>query len=979
MGVVEGTVRSKAMRTAAAVALLVTALAAVVGRPPAAGAATWTPPAFVRSIGGAGQPGVFAWGIVYNPVSNEILVGDYLQLKIRRYDATTGEAKGDFYRSDNKGQPYSLAVNRTTGDIYVPEIGDSTPRRYVAVYDKNGVFKQEFRLGNSSAENSDYYAWIATDDAGLLYVLDSHYWNTTSDLPRVMVYDPKTVTSGIVKFVRSWTVPVPAGGGVPRMYGIDIDDQNGRVYVSDAFNNRAYAWTLTGTKVLEFGNGIVGTDARGVTVDESRDRVYVTDGTGDHVSVFNRAGSFLGVIGSRGNGPGQLQAPRQTTVGPGGNLWVAEYSNMRFQAFDPVTWQSVAVRPDPARYAQLGHFSQVLDVDVNQATGKIWTVDANTMRVQEFNPDGSLSRAWGHRGGDAYGFDYPRGLAVDPASGNVWIANQRAHDVLVYDPNFDSPELARIGRVTVESADPGYFRWPEDIDLNQGVAVISDTVSGQVKLVDATTHAELRSFSQKNEGLAVDPATNRIYVVDPSTDKVYVHDWNTGALLFSFGSTGSGAGQFQYPYDATVVGGVLYITDNQTSFISAFDLNGNYLGRFGGAGAGPYQFRNPAGIAHDNLGRLYVADSSNMRVQVFDTTRAKPPYESSKPTLTLSRPGPGSIVPGAPVSIAGTATDNAGISRVEVSVRNEAGLWFDGRTTTWGPTQTWNQAPWWGADTHTVSFDWHFVAIDYGRSYHVEVQPGDISNNLGPKQTADFTVQTPTVDGADPAVTLTGPADGQQVSAGHPVAITGNATDDVGVARTAYAVQSGGAAAQWLQADGTWGAALTWIDTPPTPGGAPAVTFSAAFTPPASGQYGITVQAWDFAGKLDATRPSVQITAIPPDTVPPDGTITTPTPNQQLPLAPTIILAGNATDDWAVATVDVAIRNTATGLWLRLDGTWGAFQWLPASVTSPGATSTGWTYPWAPPGTGSFAIQARATDAAGNVDPTRPSVQFKVV
>ena len=81
-------------------------------------------------------------------------------------------------------------------------------------------------------------------------------------------------------------------------------------------------------------------------------------------------------------------------------------------------------------------------------------------------------------------------------------------------------------------------------------------------------------------------------------------------------------------------------------------------------------------------------------------------------------------------------------------------------------------------------------------------------------------------------------------------------------------------------------------------------------------------------------------------------------------MASTITLSGNATDDRAVATVDVAIRNTATTLWLRLDGTWGAFQWLPASVTSPGATSTGWTYPWAPPGTGSFAIQARAIDGA---------------
>src|SRR5205823_1887433 len=159
--------------------------------------------------------------------------------------------------------------------------------------------------------------------------------------------------------------------------------------------------------------------------------------------------------------------------------------------------------------------------------------------------------------------------------------------------------------------------------------------------------------------------------------------------------------------------------------------------------------------------------------------------------------------------------------------------------------------------------------------YHLEVQAADVSNNLATKQTVDFTVQTPTVDAADPAVTLTGPADGQQVSAGQPLAITGSATDDVGVARTAYAVQSG-ASGQWLQTDGTWGAALAWIDTPPTPAGAPAVTFSAPFTPPAAGQYGVTVEAWDFAGKLDATRPSVQITAIPPDTTAPDGTVTTP-------------------------------------------------------------------------------------------------------
>lgn len=958
-------------------ALAVLGTAVVLPGPMGAGAATWVTPAFVRSLGGAGQPGVFAWGIQYNPVSNEMLVGDYLQLKIRRYDATTGASKGDFYRSDNKGQPYSLAVDRTTGDIYVPEIGDSQPRRYVAVYDKNGVFKREFRLGSSSSESSDYYAWIATDNAGLLYVADSHYWNTTSDLPRIMVYDPKTVTSGIAKFVRSWTVPVPSGGGVPRLYGIDVDDQNGRVYASDAWNNRAYAWTLTGTKVLDFGAGIVGADARGVTIDESRDLVYVTDGSGDKVNVFNRAGTHLGTIGGRGDQPGQLRAPRQTTIGPGGNLWVAEYANMRYQAFDPVSRQSVTVRPDPARSAQLGHFSQVLDVDVNETTGAIWTVDANTMRVQAFNPDGSLSAAWGHRGGDHYGFDYPRGLAVDPASGNVWIANQRAHTLLIYDPAFTSPELQQVGSPIVDSSNSGYFRWPEDIDFHAGVAVVSDTVSGKVKLLDANTRAELRSFSRANEGLAVDPATGRIYVLDPATDKVYVHDWNSGSLLFSFGGNGSTAGKFQFPYDATVVGGVLYVTDNQTSFISAFDLDGNYLGRFGGAGAGPYQFRNPAGIDHDNQGRLYVADSSNMRVQIFDTTRAKPAFEVPKPALTLSSPAPGGIVPGQPVRVAGTVTDNAGIARVEVSVRNEAGLWFDGRTTTWVAAQTWNQVPWWGADTRSAAFEWRFVAVDYGRSYHLEVRPADISNNLGPVRSADVTVQNPVVDSADPSVALGAPTAGQQVSAGQAVAINGSATDDVGVPRTAYAIQRA-TDSQWLQPNGTWGA-MAWIDTPPSPAGAPAVTFAAAFTPPAAGTYTVTVQAWDFAGHLDATRPSVQITALAADTTAPNGTLTSPTANQAVPLAAQIAFTGNATDDRGVASVEVALRNNATGLWRQASGTWGAFVWLPATVAVPGATATGWTYNWSSPLAGPFTVQVRARDAAGNIDPTRPNVSFAVV
>ena len=61
------------------------------------------------------------------------------------------------------------------------------------------------------------------------------------------------------------------------------------------------------------------------------------------------------------------------------------------------------------------------------------------------------------------------------------------------------------------------------------------------------------------------------------------------------------------------------------------------------------------------------------------------------------------------------------------------------------------------------------------------------------------------------------------------------------------------------------------------------------------------------------------------DTTAPAVTITVPTPNQSFPNAP-ITFSGTATDNLGVTRVDVDIKNRTTGLWLRNDGSWGAFQ-----------------------------------------------------
>ena len=93
------------------VALLAPLMVLVVQASPAS--AETFPPRYVRSIGGAGRPGVFAWGVQWNPVTNEILVSDYLNFKIRRYDMQ-GNHLGDFWRDEASASPTRSASTRAT-------------------------------------------------------------------------------------------------------------------------------------------------------------------------------------------------------------------------------------------------------------------------------------------------------------------------------------------------------------------------------------------------------------------------------------------------------------------------------------------------------------------------------------------------------------------------------------------------------------------------------------------------------------------------------------------------------------------------------------------------------------------------------------------------------------------------------------------------------------------------------------------------
>jgi hypothetical protein len=940
---------------AIAAAVLVNTGLALVQLATAPAEAAWNAPAFVRSIGGNGRPGVFPWGVQYNPVSNEVIVGDYLNNQIRRY-TPDGKIIGSFYRPNATGQPYSIGVDPRNGDIYVPEIADGSASNKVAQYTKDGTFVKALTLNGI-----DYQAWITIDANGNLIQADSHYGNNSNNKPMVRVW---RLSDG--KNTKSFNV-WPTGttsSNVPRIYGIDVYAV-GNIWLTDTFNNRILKYNSTGTTVSIYGNGEFHGDARGMAVDDARNRLFVSDATVGQIRVYNLQGQFIETLGD-GSGTGALNlgSARQPAVAPDGTLYVAEYGNARVHRFT-ADGDDAGYFPKPAQPAPPGQFGEPRDVDVDDQTGDVWVADSWNQRFQRFKSTGEFVGTWGTRSASLqYGMNYPRGLGIDPVSRRVWIANQRGHHIKRYE--YDGTFVDQLGDAEMDSESPGYFRWPLDIEFYGGKAVVSDRNSSKVKILDAATGAETSSFTRSgNHGMAIDPANGNIYVADAT--KIYEYNSTGTSLTRTFGASGTGDGQFKHIWDMVVSNGVLYVTDDQASRIQAFSTsNAAFLGKWGGFGQGAYQFKNPSGIAAGADGLLYVADAGNDRVTVFDPSKLRGGAAWPPPVPTLSYPGNGATVPGRPVRLSGSVTDETAVASMQIAVQDTAtGKWYDASNSTWSTTQTWANGPLVGDSTKNMKWAWTFIGVEYGGSYHAEVRGVDVAGNTSASIPVDFGVVTEgATDTEAPGSVLTSPAPDDSVALEPPLVISGEAADDTGVDHVDVRVRKSGTN-QFLQPDGTFDTTAAWMPAALAEPATINTAWSYSWADPAAGSYEVATRSYDVLGNnVQTVLGEFTLTAVlPPDTTAPVFSSVLPTNNSTV--ASPGDITGVLTDDRAVDRVEIAIKNRANNLWLRPDGTWGAFGWLPTTLDSPAAASTTWTKSWG--GTpGIYGYQLRAFDPSGN-------------
>lgn len=100
---------------------------------------------------------------------------------------------------------------------------------------------------------------------------------------------------------------------------------------------------------------------------------------------------------------------------------------------------------------------------------------------------------------------------------------------------------------------------------------------------------------------------------------------SSGNYLLSFGSMGSGNGQFTQGFpDGIAVSstGDIYVVDSGNNRVQIFDANGNYKSQFATYGTGDGQFKYPSALAFDAEGNLYVTDIQGERVEKFDSNGA---------------------------------------------------------------------------------------------------------------------------------------------------------------------------------------------------------------------------------------------------------------------------------------------------------------------------------------------------------------------
>ena len=213
----------------------------------------------------------------------------------------------------------------------------------------------------------------------------------------------------------------------------------------------------------------------------------------------------------------------------------------------------------------------------------------------------------------------PYGMAVN-SKGQLYVADQKVGGIFSF--NTETKETTIIGN--------GH---EATFGLINNVAIDDDD---RLFVTDGKLHRVL-IFDKNNKvvdlikeglidpvGIAIDTENRQLYVVDTQADQVVVYDADTLKEKRRIGTGGkqhtlTTPGNFALPsFVAVDSDGDVYVTDTLNFRVEIFDADGNFISQIGKHCDGPGCFVSPKGIAVDSDKHIWVADPRMDVLQAFN-------------------------------------------------------------------------------------------------------------------------------------------------------------------------------------------------------------------------------------------------------------------------------------------------------------------------------------------------------------------------